>query len=108
MNKYAYESKIKSLPVTDHENAQDDIEEIHGTPCFNLIITVELKCSLELAPFTVRTLLQSNELEMYTKTPNRPELSLKLDIMCPASMANRLPGNFTWELNSSRHIRHSS
>ncbi|XP_035725233.1 uncharacterized protein LOC118442994 [Vespa mandarinia] len=108
MNKYAYESKIKSLPVTDHENAQDDIEKIHGTPCFNLIIAVELKCSLELAPFTVRTLLQSNELEIYTKTPNRPELYLKLDIMCPASLANRLPGNFTWELNSSRHIRHSS
>ncbi|KAI4501799.1 hypothetical protein M0802_003134 [Mischocyttarus mexicanus] len=108
MNKYAYESKFKSLPLTNHDNAQDDIEETQRKSCFNLVITVELKCSPELAPFAVRTLLRSNELDTYTKTPNHSELYLKLDIMCPASMANRLPGNFTWELNSSHHVRHSS
>ncbi|KAI4491793.1 hypothetical protein M0804_003185 [Polistes exclamans] len=108
MNKYAYESKFKSLPVTDHENAQNNTEEIQKKSCFNLVIAVELKCSPELAPFAVRTLLRSNELDIYTKTPNHSELYLKLDIMCPASMANRLPGHFTWELNSSRHVHHSS
>ncbi|XP_043497188.1 uncharacterized protein LOC122520930 [Polistes fuscatus] len=108
MNKYAYESKFKSLPIIDHENAQDNIEEIQKKSCFNLVIAVELKCSPELAPFAVRTLLRSNELDIYTKTPNHSELYLKLDIMCPASMANRLPGHFTWELNSSRHVHHSS
>ncbi|KAK2578769.1 hypothetical protein KPH14_008874 [Odynerus spinipes] len=107
MNKYAYENKFKSLSVIDHEDAEVEIEEIHGTPFFDLVINVELKCSPELAPFSVRTLLRSDELEIHTKTLNRPEFYLKLDITCPASMANRLPGNFTWKLNSSRRIHHS-
>lgn len=107
MNKYAYENKFKSLSVIDHEDAEIEIEETQRTPLFDLVINVELKCSPELAPFSIRALLPFDELEVHTKTLNHPTLYLKLDITCPASMANRLPGNFIWQLNNSRRTHHS-
>lgn len=104
MNEYAYENKFKFVDTREWEN--DETEELRGAPCFDLVVAVELRCSPELAPLAVRTAVQSDDLET-TGTSCQPELYLKLDIKCPASVANRLPGSFTWELRSPRRARYS-
>ncbi|XP_015596235.1 uncharacterized protein LOC107268206 [Cephus cinctus] len=100
MNKYAYESKFKFTSVDEPEEDRET-ETIHGAPCFDLVFFVVLRCSPELAPLAIRSSLKSDDLESPT-TNHQQELYLKVDVTCPASVANRLPGHFSWELRSPR------
>ncbi|KAG7211802.1 hypothetical protein KM043_011033 [Ampulex compressa] len=104
MNKYAYKSKFK---LVDYEEATTETEEVTNAPCFDLVIGVELRCSPELAPLAAMKVLKFDDLEnIDTLTSKHQGLFLRLNIMCPASMANRLPCNFTWELRSPRSALH--
>ncbi|OAD52945.1 hypothetical protein WN48_11191 [Eufriesea mexicana] len=105
MNKYAYESKF--MHPTRTENITIDTEQqIQRPPSFDLIIEIELKCTPELAPLSVRSILKSDEFETYeTKTYKNQQLYLRMNVICPASIANRLPSNFVWELHSPRRMR---
>lgn len=111
MNKFAFESKFKSTVTGDWEDPEnpDDPEESEedrvGPPCFDLVVGVELRCSPELAPLAVRAALKLDDLEPSITPNSRPELYLRLHVACPASVTNRLPGNFTWELKAPRRGR---
>lgn len=122
MNKYAFESKFKAVNTGDWEDPEDpeDLEDpdgvqdreedraVQNAPSFDLVIGVELRCSPELAPLAVRAALKLDDLETSgTVNNSRPELYLRLNVACPASVTNRLPGNFTWELKAPRRSRRS-
>lgn len=65
------------------------------------------RCSPELAPLAVKPLLHSDYFDAVTPVSNEKklELYLKLDVTCPASFNNRLPGHFVWELNVPKRGR---
>ncbi|XP_053984664.1 uncharacterized protein LOC128879498 [Hylaeus volcanicus] len=108
MNKYAYESKFIHTPNPLNVTLETG-QRAEKPPSFDLVIEVELKCTPELAPLAVRTVLKSDELEAYeTKTYKHQQMFLKMSVTCPASIANRLPGNFVWELRSPRRTRKTS
>lgn len=104
MNKYAYESKF--IQTLNPLNATlETRQQMQRPPSFDLVIEIELKCSPELAPLAVQTGLKSDEFEAYeTKTYRHQQLFLRMSVTCPASITNRLPGNFVWELRSPRRI----
>nr|XP_031831925.1 uncharacterized protein LOC116426727 [Nomia melanderi] len=108
MNKYAYESKF--VHNTNPLNAMHNTEQqVQWPPCFDLVIEVELKCTSELAPLAVWPLLKSDEFEAYeTRKFKDQQLVLKMTVVCPASVANRLPDTFVWELRTPRHARKKS
>ncbi|XP_034942427.1 uncharacterized protein [Chelonus insularis] len=101
MNKRAYANKFNKFFDSDdyHENSSTSTKE---TPPFSLIICVELRCSPELAPLAVRPILNSDDLDNQTLSHN-PEFYLKMEITCPASLKNKLPGHFIWEQRTPRH-----
>ncbi|KZC12669.1 hypothetical protein WN55_04135 [Dufourea novaeangliae] len=110
MNKYAYESKflhtVNPLDVTLNTE-----QPVQRQPSFDLMIEIELKCTSELAPLAIRTVLRSaDEFEAYEArtTDKHQQLFLRMTVMCPASIANRLPGNFVWELRTPRRLRKNS
>ncbi|XP_012269675.3 uncharacterized protein LOC105693970 [Athalia rosae] len=118
MNKYAFESKFKTSATGDWEDPEnpedpenlDDADDLDderggGSPCFDLVVGVELRCSPELAPLAVRAALRLDDLENSTAANSKQELYLRLNVVCPASVTNRLPGNFTWELKAPRRGR---
>ena len=108
MNKYAYENKFKYIDEGNETEDEETVQEVHRGPCFDLVISVELRCSPELAPLAVRAILKSDDIETISSgNSQHPELYLKLHVTCPASVSNRLPGTFTWELRSPRYGRHS-
>ncbi|XP_025261715.1 uncharacterized protein LOC105249738 [Camponotus floridanus] len=106
MSKYAYENKFRYARSSNVENTSGEFEEEANRPHrFDLVIKVELRCSPELAPLSTRTSLKVDDLED-RGVNSRQELYLKLSTRCMASKANRLPGDFTWEVRGPR-IRHS-
>ncbi|XP_076625596.1 uncharacterized protein LOC143343978 [Colletes latitarsis] len=108
MNKYAYESKFVHT-LNSMNYTLESRQEVRRPPSFDLVIEVELKCTPELAPLAVRKFMKPDEFETYeTKTCRHQQLFLKMNVTCPASMANRLPGNFVWELHSPRRTRKHS
>lgn len=97
MNKYAYMNKHRQ--ATDREDLDDDEGTdmtISPQPC-ELVITIELRCSIELAPLVVRSLLKSDDIDNNRPLSHDPELYIKMNVNCPASVSNRLPSHFTWE-----------
>lgn len=103
MNKYAYENKFKYVNEGNEMEDEETVQEVNRGPCFDLVIIVELRCSPELAPLAVRTILKSDDIENISNgNSQNPELYLKLHVTCPASVSNRLPGTFVWELRSPR------
>ncbi|XP_012283940.1 uncharacterized protein LOC105701623 [Orussus abietinus] len=107
MNRYAYESKFKFAEAGAREDPEDETEEgAERAPSFDLVVSVDLRCSPELAPLAVGKALESADLDA-APTNEHLELYLKVDVACPASVANRLPGHFTWELRSPRRGRPS-
>ena len=129
MNKYAYENKFKDFSDLSSDDSQDDEDDEserrrivpRGPPTFDLVIRVELRCSSDLAPLALNTMFNADDLEdplaiidnrrryfagpTEFPVPDDPELYLKLNVTCPASSANRLPANFTWEQWSPSHPR---
>lgn len=108
MNKYAYESKFvhDTNPSSVLLNTE---QQVQWPPCFDLVIEIELKCTSELAPLAVWPLLKSDEFEAYeTNKFKHQQLFLKMTVVCPASVANRLPGYFVCELRTPRHARKKS
>lgn len=108
MNKYAYESKF--VHTANPSNVMLNTEQqVQWPPCFDLVIEVELKCTSELAPLAVRPLLKSDEFGAYdTRNFKHQQLFLKMTVVCPASVSNRLPGTFVWELRTPRYARKKS
>lgn len=108
MNKYAYESKFVHTVNTANLTVETE-QHVEKPPCFDLVIEIELKCTPELAPFAVRKILKSDQLEVYeAKTSKNQQLYLRMNVTCPASIANRLPGYFIWQLRSPRRARQNS
>lgn len=108
MNKYAYESKFMNTVSTANLTAETE-QRVRGPSSLDLMIEIELKCTSELAPLAVRTVLKSDEFESYeAKTYRNQQMYLKMNITCPASIANRLPGIFVWELCTPRRVRQNS
>ncbi|XP_024222248.1 uncharacterized protein LOC100747679 [Bombus impatiens] len=104
MNKYAYESKFMQTVSTTNLTVETE-QQVQRPPSFDLIIEVELKCTPDLAPLAVRSILRSDEFETYEmKVCRNQQLYLQMNVTCPASIANRLPGNFVWELHSPRRV----
>ncbi|XP_008202645.1 uncharacterized protein LOC100677949 isoform X1 [Nasonia vitripennis] len=106
MNEYAFDSKI--MDAWRRNTIRDRIRKRASDrkPCYDLLINVELKCSPELAPLAVRSLLKCDDFENQSNVEtHRPYLYLKLSISCPASVSNKLPGQFVWELRSPRRHR---
>ncbi|CAK9823518.1 hypothetical protein ANTRET_LOCUS1843 [Anthophora retusa] len=107
MNKYAYESKFLHTVNTANLTVETE-QQVQRPPLFDLIIEIELKCTPELAPLAVRTILKSDELEAYEmKTCKNQLLYLRMNVTCSASIDNRLPGNFVWEVRSPRRVHQS-
>ncbi|EFN88239.1 uncharacterized protein LOC105192066 [Harpegnathos saltator] len=105
MSKYAYEYKFKHVRLNNVENIGSELEqETNRPPQFDLVITIELRCSSELAPLAARAHLKCDDLENYN-TNSSQELYLKLNMKCATSKANRLPGVFVWEVCDPRRIR---
>ncbi|XP_066590372.1 uncharacterized protein [Prorops nasuta] len=116
MNKEAYERKCNSNVASNPrtagaQNRQERNEmnqrnnrntrETRKDPevtCFSLVANVDLRCSPELAPLAIRNSLNLDNYEVSNYTNCPQEFFLRLHINCPASIANRLPANFTWEL----------
>ncbi|XP_076231271.1 uncharacterized protein LOC143177290 [Calliopsis andreniformis] len=108
MNKYAYENKFAHT-VSQVNVTLETEQQVQRPPSFDLVIEIELKCTPELAPLAVKTILKSDEFEAYeTKSHKHQQLFLRMSITCPASITNRLPGNFVWELHSPRRVRQNS
>lgn len=104
MNKYAYESKFMHTVSTANLTVETE-QQVQRPPSFDLVIEVDLKCTPELAPLAVRSILKSDEFETNElKTYKNQQLYLRMNVICSASIANRLPGNFVWELRSPRHV----
>ncbi|XP_017892002.1 uncharacterized protein LOC108632128 [Ceratina calcarata] len=109
MNKYAYESKFTHAAVSTMDLTVETEEQVHKAPTLDLVIDIELKCTPELAPLEVRSILRSDEFEAREmKTCKYQQLFLRMNVTCPASLANRLAGNFVWELRSPRRARQAS
>ncbi|XP_032663181.1 uncharacterized protein LOC116840494 isoform X2 [Odontomachus brunneus] len=105
MSKCAYDYKFKHARPSNVENTGRELEqETNRPPQFDLVITVELRCSSELAPLAARANLKYDDLEG-CGTNSSQELYLKLSMKCAASKANRLPNVFVWEVCSPRRIR---
>ncbi|CAL7938911.1 unnamed protein product [Xylocopa violacea] len=108
MNKYAYENKFMHTVSTAHLTVETE-QQVQRPPSFDLVIDIELKCTPELAPLAVKSNLRFDEFETYEmKMCRNQQLYLRMNVTCPASAANRLPGNFVWELRSSRCMRKNS
>lgn len=110
MNKYAYANKFsKPAESEDYEEQNDGSTDStsRSTPTFDLIVGIELRCSPELAPLAVRSVLKSDDVDNRLSSHN-PEMYLRMNITCPASIANRLPGHFTWEQRAPRRGRNVS
>ncbi|KOC68429.1 hypothetical protein WH47_10669 [Habropoda laboriosa] len=104
MNKYAYENKFLHTLNTANMAVETE-EQVQNPSLFGVTIEIELKCTPELAPLAVRTILKSDELEAYEmKTCKNQLLYLRMNVTCSASIDNRLPGNFVWELHSPRRV----
>lgn len=104
MNNYAYESKFK-LSETPQDQDNETENELLSGPCFDLIMNVELRCSPDLIPYAIKTALQADDLEFDNDGIHcNRELYFKLNVKCPASVTNRLPGNFVWELHGPRSV----
>ncbi|XP_029053170.1 uncharacterized protein LOC114880869 [Osmia bicornis bicornis] len=108
MNKYAYESKFMNAASSANVTVETE-QRARGPSSLDLVIEIELKCTSELAPLAVRTVLKSDEFESYeAKTYRNQQMYLRMSITCPASIANRLPGIFVWELRTPRRARQNS
>ncbi|XP_076396374.1 uncharacterized protein LOC100876311 [Megachile rotundata] len=102
MNKYAYESKFLNAVSAANRTVETE-QPVRRPPSFDLVIEIELRCTPELAPLAVRTQLKSDRFDSWLpRTSKTQRLYLKMNVACPASIANRLPGNFLWELRSPR------
>ncbi|KAK0087399.1 hypothetical protein PV325_001161 [Microctonus aethiopoides] len=103
MNKYAYANKFSKPAESEDSEEQDEntSDDVRTTPTFDLVVGIELRCSPELAPLAVRSVLKSDDVDNRPISHN-PEMYLKMNITCPASIANRLPGHFTWEQRAPR------
>ena len=103
MNKYAYETNF--VRTVNTANLTVETEQVQRPPSFNLVIEIELKCTPDLAPLAARSILKSDEFKTHEmRTCRNQQLYLRMNVVCPASLANRLPGNFVWELRSPRCI----
>lgn len=99
MNKYAYISKQRHGIIDYNENGNESKDRT--TKNCKLIITIELRCSIELAPLAVRSQLKSDDIDNSLPLSHDPELYIKMNVTCPASINNRLPSHFTWEQRAS-------
>ncbi|KOX68919.1 hypothetical protein WN51_06839 [Melipona quadrifasciata] len=104
MNKYAYETKFVHTVNTANLTVETE-QQVQRPPAFDLVIEIELKCTPDLAPLAARSILKSDEFKTHEmRTCRSQQLHLRMNVVCPASLANRLPGNFVWELRSPRRI----
>ncbi|CAD6215659.1 GSCOCG00000471001-RA-CDS [Cotesia congregata] len=95
MNRSAFANKFHLAPESEDYEA-DDRQNSRGISKFDLTISVDLRCSPELAPFLVRSILKSDDFD-HPRASHNPEIYMKMKVSCPGSVANRLPGNFIWE-----------
>ena len=104
MNKYAYETKFVHTVNTANLTVETE-QQVQRPPSFDLVIEIELKCTPDLAPLAARSILKSDEFKTHEmRTCRSQQLHLRMSVVCPASLANRLPGNFVWELRTPRRI----
>ncbi|XP_057330600.1 uncharacterized protein LOC130670970 [Microplitis mediator] len=100
MNRYAFANKFNRTPESEDYEA-DDRQNARAIPKFDLTVSVDLRCSPELAPLAVRSILKSDDVDHQIASHN-PEIYMKMKVTCPGSAANRLPGNFIWEQKATR------
>ncbi|XP_058794907.1 uncharacterized protein LOC131666333 [Phymastichus coffea] len=103
MNESAFEGKVLDTWRRTSSRERTRKKEPEDRPSYDLVIDVELRCSPELAPLSLRSMLKYDDFDHPTCASSRPEFCLSLSIDCPAAFYNRLPNRYVWELNTSHY-----